>query len=87
MTELHTFKEAAKKLGVTEPWLRRRSAQLPKWKPKGSRIVRFSDEHIERIRAMFSVEPEQPPTVHVEPGSLADLKPLPARGSRARQNG
>lgn len=70
---LYDFAEAAERLNIPETWLRRHTARLPKWKPQGSRIVRFTDDDLERIRAMFHVEPEQAPTVQVEGSPLTDL--------------
>lgn len=81
--KLHTFTEAATELGIPEPWLRRNSRHLPKWKPPGSRIVRFTDDDLERIRAMFHSEPDQAPAVQVGSGSVSELTPRRARTSRA----
>lgn len=81
---LHTYEEAATVLRVKVSWLQQRIKQLPHTKLGGT--VYFTDDHLLRIVAQFSHEPEQSagdssPTATPATG-LAPV-PLPLR-SRAR---
>ena len=84
MTRRLTYPEAAVELRVEESWLRRHIKRLPH--AKKGRVVTFSEADLERIDAMHHHEPRDGRLVQVQPGlhPLADLKPLPARGARAR---
>jgi hypothetical protein len=82
-----SYAEAAEELGVKESWLRDNIRKLPHGKL--GRIVYFTEADLERIDALFHVEPEAGPLAQSAPMSasvghpLAALVPLPARGRRA----
>ncbi|MER7815581.1 helix-turn-helix domain-containing protein [Streptomyces sp. NPDC096153] len=81
----YTYPEAAEELRCEESWLRRHIKKLPHSK-KGKRVT-FSDEDLNRIDALTHHEPTTGPLAVVPrlatsgPHPLAELKPLPSRGS------
>ena len=85
MPAAHTYKQAAKELGLkNERWLRRNIRTLPH--TKIGRQVLFSDADLERIRTIFHQEPKTgllapsaPATAPQGQPTLATLKPRPRR--------
>jgi DNA-binding Lrp family transcriptional regulator len=79
-----TYAEAAEELGVPETWLKRRIKELPH--RKFGEHVRFADEDMAEISAMYAVRPAaEAPQDRQESAmaALADLRPERARRSRA----
>lgn len=89
MTRRYDYDEAAKELKCEKRWLQRNIKRLPH--SKKGRVVTFTQDDIDRIDAMHHHEPETTESGQsarlcaVGPHPLAELKPLPARGT-ARQN-
>lgn len=86
--KLYDYDEAAEELRVTKTWLQRHIKKLPH--SKKGRVVTFTVEDLERIEALFHIEPEFGPLARpvpaLEPAGghpLADLRPLPSRARRA----
>ncbi|MFI9204013.1 hypothetical protein [Streptomyces sp. NPDC053048] len=84
-TRLHVdYPEAARRLGVPEPWLRQRITTLPH--RKMGKWVLFSQRDLQTISEMHAMQPSGHDLTHViaaRSESLADLKPAPRARRRA----
>ncbi|WP_406398755.1 helix-turn-helix domain-containing protein [Streptomyces uncialis] len=78
----YTYPEAAELLRIEESWLRRHIKRLPH--SKLGRVVRFTDDDLERIDAMHHYEPTAGPLAATPAPAtprhpMAHLTPLPSR--------